>query len=262
MVAFLKNRAYQLVLAIVAVLLVVTGAVRALRPQGPATGAMTSATPAVTSTAPAVSDTTPAVTASANASTPSTPAPAPSPNGPATSGAVATCTNYTGDMESPTRFVIERMGVESPMMVVGKDADGNPGAPPPSQAYTTAWYNGSPAPGTTQGNVILTIHTYSKGQALGNDLYGKKGLADGKGGLREGDLIKISDDQGNQVCYRYNDSTKVWVETYEPDSGVFFNPDGPPQLAIMICWDYVPSTNDWDSRIIFYAGLIPEGTPV
>jgi hypothetical protein len=257
---FFKNRFYAVVLAIVAVVLVATGAVFALRPERSASGLVVGATPAATS--PSTTG-TPSPEASPSPGAPLSPGVPPSPEA-STSGPSATaptCTNYTGDMETPTRFIVERMGVDSPMMVVGKDADGNPGAPPPSQAYTTAWYNGSPAPGTTQGNVILTIHTYSKGQALGNDLYGKNGLSDGKQGLREGDLIKISDDQGHQVCYRYSDSTKVWVETYDPDSGVFHNPDGPAQLAIMICWDYAPSANDWDSRIIFYAGLIPEGTP-
>ncbi|WP_432558307.1 class F sortase [Granulicoccus sp. GXG6511] len=239
----LKNRAFQVALGVLVAALIVVGAVLALRPTGPAQVATTPADRPVATTGPAEART-------------------PDGSSPTAAAGQETCTNFTGPMESPTQFVIERMQVDSPMMVVGKDKDGNPGAPPPNEAYTTAWYNGSPEPGTTQGNVILTIHTYSKGQALGNDLYGKNGLKDGTGGLREGDLIKVSDAQGNQVCYRYTGSTKVWVDTYDPTSGVFHNPDGPPQLAIMICWDFVPATGDWDSRIIFYAELIPEGQPV
>ncbi|MDO5500257.1 MAG: class F sortase [Propionibacteriaceae bacterium] len=254
----LKNRAVQVLLGLVVVAMIVVGALFVLRPGGaPQTAAPVTAAPGADvtdETMDTMEPVEPSNDPGATSTAPATP----------TAGAQGneTCTNYTGDMESPTKFVIERMGVESPMMVVGKDAQGNPGAPPPNQGYTTAWYNGSPAPGTTQGNVILTIHTYSKGQALGNDLYGKNGLQEGTGGLREGDLIKISDAEGNQVCYRYTRDHKVWVSTYDPESGVFFNPDGPPQLAIMICWDYVPSTNDWDSRIIFYAELIPEGQRV
>lgn len=242
-----KNRAVQVAIGVVVVLLVVAGAIFMQKPTG---DGRVMASPVVTPVATVAA--TPKVTPSAASPTPS----------PDATPAQDTCTNFTGRMEAPTKFEVERMGVDSPMMVVGKDAEGNPGAPPPSEPYTTAWYNGSPEPGTTRGNVILTIHTYSKGQALGNDLYGKDGLKNGTGGLVEGDLIKISDAEGNQVCYRYSDSTKVWVKTYDPASGVFHNPDGPPQLAIMICWDYAPSANDWDSRIIFYAGLIPEGQPV
>lgn len=247
MPSFLKNRAVQISLGVVVVALVVVAAVIGLRPRPNATIAQ----PAASTAAPV--ETTAAPTS--DASPEETPGSSPTP--------VQTCTNFTGDMESPTKFEVDRMNVDSPMMVVGKDADGNPGAPPPNEAYTTAWYNGSPAPGTDQGNVILTIHTYSKGQALGNDLFGASGLKEpqpGKG-LQEGDLIKVSDADGNQVCYRYTGQTKVWVKTYDPTSGVFHNPDGPPQLAIMICWDYNPGTKDWDSRIIFYASLIPEGTP-
>lgn len=250
----LKHRAVQVAIGVMVVLLVVVGAVLTLAPRDTgqvfASPATTTPTETVDSSPPAASPTE-STSPSESATQSRTAAP--------TQG--DTCTKFTGPMDSPTKFVVERMGVDSPMIVVGKDADGNPGAPPPSQPYTTAWYNGSPEPGTTRGNVILTIHTYSKGQALGNDLYGKNGLQDGTGGLRKGDLIKVSDHEGNRVCYRYTDETKVWVDTYDPESGVFHNPDGPPQLAIMICWDYVPATNDWDSRIIFYAALIPEGHP-
>lgn len=248
MPSFLKNRAVQISFGVVVVALVVVAAVIGLRPP-----------PQATSAQPVPAKVAPSETPSASA----TPTPTPTPTHTPSPTPAQTCTNFTGDMESPTKFVVERMGVDSPMMVVGKDADGNPGAPPPSEAYTTAWYNGSPAPGSEHGNVILTIHTYSRGQALGNDLYGADGLQEPSGGkgLREGDLIKISDADGNRVCYRYTGQTKVWVKTYDPKSGVFHNPDGPPQLAIMVCWDYNPGTKDWDSRIIFYAGLIPKGAP-
>lgn len=252
---FWENRVVQVAIGTVVVLLVVVGAILMLRPTSDGRVIASPVAPA-TATVDPTSTETPSASASAAASAP------PSPNPAEPVAAPDTCTNFTGRMDNPTKFEVERMGVDSPMMVVGKDSDGNPGAPPPNEPYTTAWYNGSPEPGTTRGNVILTIHTYSKGQALGNDLYGKNGLRDGTGGLKEGDLIKISDDEGHQVCYRYTGNTKVWVKTYDPASGVFHNPDGPPQLAIMICWDYVPSTNDWDSRIIFYAGLIPEGQAV
>lgn len=248
---FLKNRVVQVAIAVAAVVIVVVGLLAILSPDGPTSSVdVAQATPAVT----APPEPTPGAQSQEPPATPSEPAPTP---------AGETCTNFTGRMESPTKFVVERMGVESPMMVVGNDASGNPGAPPPNAPYTTAWYNGSPPPATDKGNVILTIHTYSKGQALGNDLYGAKGLNEptAGAGLQEGDVIKVSDAEGHQVCYRYSNNTKVWVKTYDPNSNVFHNPEGPPQLAIMVCWDY-KGPDVWDSRIIFYAPLIPEGTPV
>lgn len=238
----LRSRGARVVVGVLALLVIaVVGAVLMLDPPGDDQMAEPArSTPA----APPVASASPSVAATV---------PEPPP-----------CTTVTGSMAAPTRFTVERMGVDSPILVVGEDDEGNPGAPPANEPYTTAWYDGSPSVGSPEGNVILTIHTYSKGQALGNDLYGAKGLREPtKGaGLREGDVVKISDAQGNQVCYRYTRDHKVWVESYDPASGVFHNPDGPPQLAIMICWDYVPRDNDWDSRIIFYADLIPEGTPV
>lgn len=157
------------------------------------------------------------------------------------------CTNFHGSMTAPTQMKVESMAVESPMVVVDQDEDGNPGAPDPDDGFTTAWYQRSAAPGQTKGNVILTIHTYSKGTALGNE------LLDFRHGLEEGDVLKITDVDGNQVCYQYTGQRKVWVNEYDPDSGIFHNLDGPPQLAIMVCDDWDKASQVWKSRVIFYA---------
>lgn len=157
------------------------------------------------------------------------------------------CTNFHGSMTAPTQMKVDAMAVESPMVVVDQDEDGNPGAPDPDDGFTTAWYQRSAAPGQTKGNVILTIHTYSKGTALGNE------LLDFRHGLEEGDVLKITDVDGNQVCYQYTGQRKVWVNDYDPDSGIFHNLDGPPQLAIMVCDDWDKASQVWKSRVIFYA---------
>lgn len=158
------------------------------------------------------------------------------------------CTNTNRPITKPTRFVVSRMGVDVPMMNVGKDENGKPGAPPKSAAYAVAWYNRSSEVASKQGNVMLTAHTYRNGQALGNDLVK---------GLQPGDVIKISDKSGAQACYTYTGKRKVDVKTYDAKSGWFYNPTGPAQLALMVCWDRNPATGDWDSRYIFYAALQP-----
>lgn len=241
-----KGRTLKIAAIVVALIVVISGvAFFVSRGQGgqaatPAPVATTSPTPEATSASPTPTTASP---------TPAAPAPAPS--SPAASG----CTTASGHITDPKRFKVESRNVDSRMITVGKDSDGNPGAPPPSESQTTAWYNASPEVGSDKGNTILTIHTYSPkngANALGNKLYSDSGL-------KQGDVIKIVDGSGKQVCYRYTGNKKVWVNSYDPASGVFHNLTGPPQLAIMICWDHNAKTNEWDSRIIFYASLIPQG---
>lgn len=240
---FLKNRVVQVVLGLVVVAIVVTGAVFAFGPKKE-TAAQPAEAPSFETSAPEPAPSTVA---------PTTPPMSPAAASPSASKpAVESCTNTDEEIKNPKKLTVERTGVDSPMITVGKDQDGNPGAPPKNAANTTAWYNGSPDVGSNRGNVILTIHTYHVGGALGNQLY------EGGKSLKEGDVIKISDGAGKQVCYQYTKNTKVWVKTYDPASGVFHNPEGPAQLAIMICWDYDKSRDDWDSRIIFYAPKMPK----
>ncbi|GAB3701592.1 class F sortase [Mariniluteicoccus flavus] len=250
-----RGRTVKIAAIVVALLLVVSGIAYAVsRNQGnppiAATPAPTTQAPATDAPAPSSSEPTPASSPS-SAPTPAAPAP-----GPSSKAAPAGCTTADGLIHDPTKFKVEARGVDSRMITVGKDSDGNPGAPPPSESQTTAYYSGSPEVGATRGNTILTIHTYSPkngANALGNKLYSDTQ------GLKVGDVIKITDGDGKQVCYRYTGNKKVWVNSYDPKSGVFHNLTGPPQLAIMICWDHNASNNEWDSRIIFYASLIPVG---
>lgn len=149
----------------------------------------------------------------------------------------------------PTRFQVPRMGVDAPMMTVGKDSSGNPGAPPLSQMFSTAWYRGSPAPGSSRGNVIVNVHSYARGAALGNNL-------NAGSGLRAGDVIRVVGEDGQVACYRFREKIKFSVASYRPDSGVYFNATGRPQLAIMTCWDRNSRTGEYESRIIFYADRV------
>ncbi|GAB3715175.1 class F sortase [Mariniluteicoccus flavus] len=172
--------------------------------------------------------------------------PPPAPRAPAPARpAPVSCSSTPGTVR-PTRFQVLRTGVNVPMVSVGKDADGNPGVA--KSLWQAAWYTGSPAPGSSRGNVIINIHSNMKGRALGNDLH--------LGGLNPGDIIKVSGADGKVACYRFREKKRISVRTYDPRSGVYHNATGRPQLAIMTCWDRDPRTGIYESRIIFYADRI------
>lgn len=175
-------------------------------------------------------------------------------SGQPSSGSTATVTSVPGCMPAtsnpivPTSMTIEGMdGVKSKVLALGLDSSGAAAAPPKDEPTTVAWYKLGPKPGSAKGHVVLSIHTYHNGGALGNDLY------DSKKGLKKGDIIRLSDAQGRTVCYRYDHLAKISVADYKPGSTVLYNDNGSPQTVICICWDYVKATKDWDSRILFYA---------
>lgn len=156
---------------------------------------------------------------------------------------------------TPTKIKFDSVDVDTHVLSLGYDeTTGAAMAPPDKDAYGVAWLDEGPAPGSDEGNVVLSAHTYHRGTALGNVLY------DENTGLKAGDIIRMSDDDGNTVCYRFRESLKVWVEDYnaDPSANVLYDFKGRPQIAIVVCWNW-----DWQqgaslSRIIFYADLISE----
>lgn len=155
----------------------------------------------------------------------------------------------------PTSIAFESLDIDTHVLSLGYDPVTTAAiAPPDEDAYGVAWLDEGPAPGSDEGNVVLSAHTYHRGTALGNVLY------DEDNGLQPGDIIKLSDEDGNTVCYRFRESLKVWVDEYNanPSSDVLYNFDGRPQLAIVVCWNWSWEQQASLSRIIFYADLITE----
>lgn len=147
----------------------------------------------------------------------------------------------------PASMRIDQMDVSTSVLALGLDASGAAAAPPKDDPSAVAWFNKGPKPGSSQGKVVLSTHTYHLGGALGNRLY------DSRNGLRKGDIIRLADSSGTTVCYRFDHLTKILVKDYDPTSTILYDNSGAPMAAIVICWDYDAATSDWGSRVIFYA---------
>lgn len=151
----------------------------------------------------------------------------------------------------PTRYAIPALAVDEPVVSLGEDADGHIAAPPKDEPRMASWWNGGPKPGSDRGKVVLSIHTYRSGGAIGNELF-----AGDKSNLTPGDTIKLSDDLGNVACYEYTESLKLLASDYDPQSTVMVDENGPPMVAIIVCWDHVEGTDDWASRVFFYGKAV------
>lgn len=162
------------------------------------------------------------------------------------SAAAAKCTAVEAGFV-PTRYTIDRIGVDERVLALNLDEQGNIAAPPKNESRVAAWWSGGPQPGAKRGQAILTIHTYRNGGAIGNQLFG-----DGQPALQQGDLLKLFGPKGQVQCYEYTSSTKIAVSDYDPSSDLMIDFQGRPRLAIVICWDFNPGTEIWDSRVFFH----------
>ena len=147
----------------------------------------------------------------------------------------------------PTDFTMEDPAAREQVLSLGTDSDGNIAAPPKNMPRTASWWNQGPKPGSTKGKVVLSIHTYSNGKALGNELY-----EGGKPAIDEGDLIKLYDEDGHVACYEFVNAKKIDVADYDPNSNIMIDTHGDPLLTIIVCWDK-KSDGIWHSRVFFYA---------
>jgi len=123
-----------------------------------------------------------------------------------------------------------------------------PQAPPISDVGKTqfAWSRSpDPMPGTAKGNVLLNAHTWPDGTALGNKL-----LA----GLQLGDRIVVhgrsADGHAQTLCYRV---TKRDVIVASDGSWEYYEREGPPQLALIVCSPPRLGPGNWLHRTIWYA---------
>ena len=148
----------------------------------------------------------------------------------------------------PVRYEIERFATDEKVVSLGLDGDGFIAAPPKSEPRTASWWNQGPAAGAEAGKTVLSIHTYRRGGALGNQLF-----EGGQSQLQPGDRIVLHGPQGEVACYDFVEARKVFVEDYDPESDTMVDYDGSPMLTMIICWDHRKGTDIWDSRVFFYA---------
>lgn len=124
-----------------------------------------------------------------------------------------------------------------------RDAAGVPGAPPLTAAgkHVFAWDRAQGIrPGDPAGNVLLNAHTWPDGSALGNQL-----LA----GLHTGDRIVVRG-AAARLCYRVTERVEVPAE-----SGLdrYYDTEGPPQLALVVCSGRRLGPGAWENRTVWFA---------
>lgn len=158
----------------------------------------------------------------------------------------------------PTRISIAGITKDAEVLHLGRDGNNVPKAAALTAAGKTqfGWDDPTKAtpgisdtvkptgayPGAKQGNVLLNAHTWPDGQApaLGNLL-----LA----GLETGDKIVVKG-KNAELCYRV---TKKIVIKAADGSPEYYEHDGDPQLALIVCSAPRLGPGNWVNRTIWFA---------
>ncbi len=229
LVEALKNRKVQIGIAAAAILL--AAALTLVWIFQPKNNSDASANPSTAATPSTSADGTAATTSSSD---------------PSASASPGACVAPDEAGFEPVRYSIERLGVDANVVSLGHEEDGAIAAPPKDEPKTASWWNEGPKVATNAGQVVLSIHTYQKGGAVGNQLY-----EGGTSQLQEGDVLKLYAADGRVACYKYTEAKKIAVSDFKPDSDLLERRTGDPTLAIIVCWDHNDSNNEWDSRVFF-----------
>ncbi|MFL6159275.1 MAG: class F sortase [Marmoricola sp.] len=156
----------------------------------------------------------------------------------------------------PTRISIAHVAHNAEILALGRDGNNVPGAPALSSLGKTqfAWDDPSKAnpgihdllkppgamPGATAGNVLMNAHTWPDDSALGNRLLDH---------LEVGDKIVLNG-KGAQLCYKV---TKRIVIQASDGSAEYYQQDGPPQIALIVCSPPRLGPGNWKNRTIWFA---------
>jgi hypothetical protein len=149
---------------------------------------------------------------------------------------------------TPTAITVPGVTRDATVLALPRDSNNVPQAPPISTTGKTqfAWaVPPDPMPGDPQGNVLLNAHTWPDGTALGNHLLD---------GLQVGGRIIVhgvaEDGQRQTLCYEV---TKRDVIVASDGSYEYYERNGPPQIALIVCSPPRLGPGNWLHRTIWYA---------
>ena len=169
----------------------------------------------------------------ATASPTPTQTPTPSPTGP--------CADQASEPFTPKQITVPGIIRNATVLALPRDGSNVPGVPPTMAKQDIAW-DRPPGirPGEPKGNVLINTHTWPDGSALGNEFLSK--LTVGKRIIvRNGDT---------QLCYEVDKRIEVLASDGYPP---YYDKEGPPQLALLVCSGKRLGPGHWTHRTIWFA---------
>lgn len=165
------------------------------------------------------------------------------PRSPAPTPTTPPCESQASGEFTPSKVTVPGVFANAPVLALARDGKNVPSVPPVTEAgkREVAW-DRPPGikPGAPKGNVLLNVHTWPDGTALGNQLLK---------GLKVGGRIIVRN-ATEVLCYRVEQRTEVPAGTLIP---ALYKTDGSPQLVIIACSGKRLGPGDWTHRTLWYA---------
>jgi len=142
----------------------------------------------------------------------------------------------------PTKAQLPSLERTVKVIQVKREPDGQIGAGPKTESGK--WLmamDPKTRPGSRQGSVLLSGHTWPDGSALGNAMLDK---------LWTGNGIVLRNDQGAMACYRVN-RRKTYPRDEVPSSA--FRSYGDEQVVIVACSGKRLGPGNWTHRTLWFA---------
>ncbi|WP_082015579.1 class F sortase [Streptacidiphilus jiangxiensis] len=145
---------------------------------------------------------------------------------------------------APVRIVIARLGVNAPLVPVGRAADGTVATPPFSEPTTAGWYRGSITPGQNGTSVIVGHVDTPTGPAVFYPLTV----------ARTGDTVAITRADRSTADFTV-DAVKV-IPRDDFDETQVYGATGRPEVRLITCGGtFDKATQEYSSNIVVYAHL-------
>ncbi len=213
-----------------------------------ATGSATSST-AATSASPSISATDPSTSTAAprpgeptflagnvSATTGSAAAPAP-----------AVALGPPGAPCRPARFSLAPLGIDTTVVTLTLTPEGDLGTPSAAARGSAGWFP-SVLAGASRGTVLMDGHTYHDGSAIFQTTFKQQ--------VRTGMTMRLSCADGRTFSYRISEVVLDLTPTTYPQFVTgrnLYSADGPPQLVMVTCTDYIPAQRVWANRAVVIA---------
>ncbi len=139
------------------------------------------------------------------------------------------------------------LGIDASIVTLSLTAEGDLGTPSDKDKTSAGWFP-SVLAGTARGTVLMDGHTYHDGSALFQPTFKQQ--------VRAGMLARLSCADGHAFSYRISEVTLDLSPASYPrfvTSRSLYAADGPPQLVMITCTDYLASQRVWANRAVVIA---------
>ena len=147
----------------------------------------------------------------------------------------------------PVSVSVPSVGIASPLLHLGLQADGTLQVPEGADFDTAAWYDGSPRPGDT-GPAVIEGHVSSR--ADGPSVFFE--LA----GVAVGDRVDVAREDGTTVTFEVYD-VQQYPKADFPTLAVYGNTSG-PELRLITCGGaFSDSDGHFTDNVVVFARAVP-----